>query len=144
MPCWLRCRQRAGAADERVVLGNRPVVVDTQHLAEIIARILSAIRPIAIAHREEQRSILGKQDPRPEPPVAEIVALHPRFGYEDVTHVGQPHAIEPTTSDGGRSAFLATLHVRKIDQAVLCEFGMQRDVEQSRQAARMNRRQPGD
>src|SRR4029077_20268500 len=58
LPERVDLRTESRAADERVVLRHRAVVIHADDLAEVIARILSAIGTIAIAARDEERPVL--------------------------------------------------------------------------------------
>src|SRR6185369_14848202 len=141
-------------ADERIVRGHAAVVADAEDLADVRVRILRRgwIVPIAERHIQEAGSV-----PREARAVA--AARWPeslrrsgsaviRIGDEDVLDVSQRRSAIPLRAKycGRRVArsFRARFRVGEIDQPVLREARMQRDVEQTAEAGREHLRHRAD
>ena len=107
----------------------------------MIARLLRAVLLLTLADGEIQQAGSVERDA-----TAEVgVRLAPRIRDEDVLDVLQRRAVEHRACErGGREVVLTGLRVAQIDDLVLGEPRMQRDVEKTGEHAREHVRCSGD
>src|SRR5262245_17925135 len=93
------------AADERVVLGDAPVVAQPQYFPGVTAkalraepdqRIVGQDAHIPITDRQVQQAVSAEEDAAAErsSPTRRSAARLPCFGHEDIAHIGERLAIE--------------------------------------------------
>ena len=114
----------AVAADERIVARHAAVLVEPQDLARVRARVLR----VAAGRRHVDLAV-GPED-------------HARHGArvglrdEQIAHVAQRFAVPAAARERERAFVVGEpLVVRQIDELVVGEARMQRDLEQTRSAA---------
>ena len=134
---------RAGAADERVVLRNRSVGVDAQHLAHVAVELLR-LRPVDRVDAEAGRN-RGRDEQRAVGRLNQPSAG--AFGVQQHLHVLEPlvvgrqlRAARPAARRGcaaARPGFAAVRQhgVGEIDRAVRRERPIRPDLEQALAAA---------
>jgi hypothetical protein len=134
-------RLDAGLADERIVRRHRPVVTQAQDLAPVDAGVLAFGHLLAVgAGGHVEHAVAAKDDPRRRA----AGTRPPRFGHEQVLHLGQCRAVELAAGERRRQqAVLARLAVGEIEPAVLGEARMERDVHEAREPHRVDLRHPG-
>src|SRR5690606_24202967 len=145
--------QCAVLSDERVVLWDAAVVVETQDLALVAAEILGgmildvlheAVRNEAfhaVADRQEQVSLAVESHA-----AAEVAGpIVPRLGDEDLLDVLEAIVHEARAADRGRAEVAFTgVRVAEVDDLIRFEVGMQHDVVQAALTHRSDRRHTRD
>jgi hypothetical protein len=127
----------AGLADERIVLRHPAVVVQADDRTRVIVGLL---RAVALAERDEKVAVAIEHESRAEMHAGGAF----RLLAEDHLDVLQAIARQPAARDLGPEAGRITAGVGKIDEVVLGEAGMQRDVEQPALADGRDLRQSGN
>ncbi len=115
--------------------GTRAVIANAQSFADVVAQALRlhaqavvlgarAAEPVAIADGDVQRLVGAEQNL-----AADVAAVLPRVGDEDVLHVAQLAAVEAAARDGERRALPlgAAFRVRQVHQLIRREARVQRD-----------------
>src|SRR6185295_13270902 len=142
------------SADERVVRGHAAVIADAEDLADVRVRILRRGWIVAIAERDIQEAGSIPREARAVAAARRTESLRRsrsaviRIGDEDVFDVGQRRSAVPLRTEYRRRrvarSFWSWLRVGEIDQSVLCEARMQRDIEQTAEASREHLRHRSD
>ena len=132
-------RPVAGAACERVVRRNGTVVAEAEDLATQTRRVLRDLADIA-AGRHVDHAVAAEDEAAVQPRVAFVGLRH-----EEIANVGERAAIEPAPRER-RCAFavLDGLGVGEVDQPVVGETWMERDIHQAAVAVRSHARHAGD
>src|SRR4026208_2223295 len=118
----------SGLADERIVWRHAAVISQPNDFATVILCVLRALLLLPFPDRQIQKVGTIERD------AATIVRvrLAPRVGDEDVLDVGERGPIESAARQcRRREIVVARLRVGQIDEAILRERRMQRDVEQT-------------
>jgi hypothetical protein len=120
--------KRALLADEGVVGRRLAVARDADDLADVRAEVLREVAlRVALPRRHEQVPVRCEHEPRAEVMVARELGLL----AEDHGHVRETVIGEARPRDGRSVLFaLAGLGIRKVDDAVIGESGIEGDVEQ--------------
>src|SRR5262249_25054676 len=97
--------------DERIVLRDRPVVVQPQDLAFVRPEILRRLVFGAFSDGHVDRAVEAERDARSG--VAAVRA--PGIGYEEISYAGERRAVEPRVRERGRVAALTAFGVGEVD-----------------------------
>src|SRR2546428_3672444 len=141
-------------ADERIVRRSGPIVVESQDLAGVAARILRllcgpdtigpTVRPVAEWHSDRHEDLAVGREHHSR----DAEAVRPRIRHEEIFDVGQGVAAVETApgqhrcprwtfsalSRVGNVLVRVRLQVREVDQPVLGKAWMQRDVPEAKPA----------
>ena len=131
----------AGSPDERVVRRHRTIVAKPQNLAGMMARVLGARSVVPLADGHEERPVAPERQLRSE---MQRAACAPGIGHEDVLDIRERLSVEPAARERRRVTSLTGFRIRQVDEAVLREAGMQRNLEQAALPHGVNLRDPGD
>ena len=141
-------RPVARRVDERIVLGNRPVVIEPQQLAEVVRRILCVVGHadlVAPRHAEHHVDlpVRSEGDARGLRETRVVSVRH-----EEIPHLHEraaPVELAARQDVGGGQPVPGTrLVVGEVDELVLLVAGMERDVHQTRAAVRKDLRDAGE
>src|SRR5690349_17327785 len=119
-------RLPARLADEGIVLGHPPVIVEADDRARMIVRPLRAVLLATFAERDVEITLTIEHQPRAEMAPRSALGLL----AEDDLYVLETMAGEAAAGDFGADAAFATRGVGEIHKAVLRIAGMQGDIEQ--------------
>src|SRR6266571_4738764 len=119
-----------GSANERIIGRRRSVVAKAENFTAMIHWILRALIESA-SHRHEQISIRRKHDSR-----CGCTPIVYGVGDKDIANIGERMTIEPPSRERRRDALLQRLGIREVDQLVVREPRMQRNVQESAQLLR--------
>src|SRR5215207_4322680 len=129
---------RTRAVHEGVVGRYGAVRVDADELAQVVRKVLGGIELEAFAGGDEQLAVGREGKARAEMESARDGRLLP----EDHLKAFERRArrVQPTTAGRGRCPALARLRIREIDEAVLGEAGIKRDIQQTALTLRVDAR----
>jgi len=124
--------QGTGRVDEGVVRRDLAIGFDAHHLPEVAAEVLRLVAPaLALAQRDEEPPVAREHEARAE--VFRAVDLG--LLAEDHLQPGQLVAFQPRARHRGAVAALAGLAVAQVDQLVLGELRVERNIQQAALAA---------
>src|SRR5690606_34844418 len=120
-------RPVALTSDERVVLRDATVIVQTDDRSGVVAGVLRPIALPPLTGADEHHSSAVEDDPGSEV-LSPFVSV---LGDEQVFEAGEPCPVEARACECGGTTPVAGLGVGEVDVLIFGEARMQRDVQQS-------------
>src|SRR5262245_54449105 len=125
-----------GAADERIVRRDRPIVVQPQDLPLMRAEILRGRLLMPLADGHVNGAVQTERDAR----AAVAAGRTPGISDEEIAHRRDRPTLEPRARERCRVAPLARLRVREVDGPVLREARMEGEIHEPVLRPRIDRR----